>query len=184
MSGAPDASPRSRTPSEVVLCRPRTRPTSRAARRKRTLGLDSAIPHRSARTSGRWSSGATFPSSSRTTRRLSISPGQPSVPGSNTLWLFDHLYAPGLPDHPALEAWTAATALLADTAALRVGALVLRNNFRHPVLLGRMATTLDLISGGRDRRGTDTRGPRPGRTARHRQRQRAHHAGHRPHLGM
>jgi alkanesulfonate monooxygenase SsuD/methylene tetrahydromethanopterin reductase-like flavin-dependent oxidoreductase (luciferase family) len=30
-----------------------------------------------------------------------------------------------------------------------VGALVLCNNFRHPVLLGRMATTLDIVSGGR-----------------------------------
>ncbi|NQE66699.1 LLM class flavin-dependent oxidoreductase [Nocardia gamkensis] len=69
--------------------------------------------------------------------------------GFDTLWLFDHLYAPGLPDHPALEAWTTATALLADTTTLRVGALVLCNNFRHPVLLARMATTLDLISGGR-----------------------------------
>ncbi|MFE7741198.1 LLM class flavin-dependent oxidoreductase [Nocardia sp. NPDC057455] len=69
--------------------------------------------------------------------------------GFDTLWLFDHLYAPGLPDHPALEAWTTATALLADTTTLRVGTLVLCNNFRHPVLLGRMATTLDVISGGR-----------------------------------
>ncbi|MEA3527710.1 LLM class flavin-dependent oxidoreductase [Nocardia sp. CDC186] len=69
--------------------------------------------------------------------------------GFGTLWLFDHLYSPGLPDHPALEAWTTATALLAGTTSLRVGALVLCNNFRHPVLLGRMATTLDLISGGR-----------------------------------
>ncbi|MGK8488461.1 LLM class flavin-dependent oxidoreductase [Nocardia asiatica] len=69
--------------------------------------------------------------------------------GFGTLWLFDHLYAPGLPDHPALEAWTTATALLAHTTTLRVGTLVLCNNFRHPVLLARMATTLDLISGGR-----------------------------------
>ncbi|MFD4405060.1 LLM class flavin-dependent oxidoreductase [Nocardia sp. NPDC058499] len=69
--------------------------------------------------------------------------------GFTNFWLFDHLWSPGLPEHPALEAWTAATALLAGTTTLRVGALVLCNNFRHPVVLGRMATSLDVISGGR-----------------------------------
>ncbi|UGT61359.1 LLM class flavin-dependent oxidoreductase [Nocardia asteroides] len=69
--------------------------------------------------------------------------------GFDTFWVFDHLYAPGLPEQPALEAWTTATALLCGTETLRVGALVLCNGFRHPALLGRMATTLDVISGGR-----------------------------------
>jgi alkanesulfonate monooxygenase SsuD/methylene tetrahydromethanopterin reductase-like flavin-dependent oxidoreductase (luciferase family) len=54
-----------------------------------------------------------------------------------------------LPDVPALEGWTLATALLARTSRLRVGHLVLNNNFRHPALLGRMASTLDVIAGGR-----------------------------------
>ncbi|MGW1739437.1 LLM class flavin-dependent oxidoreductase [Nocardia sp. NPDC001965] len=69
--------------------------------------------------------------------------------GFANLWLFDHLWSPGLPEYPSLEAWTTATALLTATTTLRVGALVLCNNFRHPVVLGRMATTLDIISGGR-----------------------------------
>ncbi|MGW5384267.1 LLM class flavin-dependent oxidoreductase [Nocardia sp. NPDC003963] len=69
--------------------------------------------------------------------------------GFDQLWLFDHLWSPGLPEHPSLEAWTTATALLTATATLRVGALVLCNNFRHPALLGRMVTTLDVISRGR-----------------------------------
>lgn len=69
--------------------------------------------------------------------------------GFTNFWLFDHLWSPGLPEHPSFEAWTAATALLAGTTTLRVGALVLCNNFRHPVVLGRMATSLDVISGGR-----------------------------------
>ncbi|MEU1951006.1 LLM class flavin-dependent oxidoreductase [Nocardia rhamnosiphila] len=69
--------------------------------------------------------------------------------GFDNLWLYDHLWSPGLPEHPSLEAWTTATALLTATSTLRVGALVLCNNFRHPVLLGRMATTLDIVSGGR-----------------------------------
>ena len=50
---------------------------------------------------------------------------------------------------PSLEAWTLATALLSNTERLRVGHLVLCNQFRHPVLLAKMATTLDQISGGR-----------------------------------
>jgi alkanesulfonate monooxygenase SsuD/methylene tetrahydromethanopterin reductase-like flavin-dependent oxidoreductase (luciferase family) len=69
--------------------------------------------------------------------------------GYDSLWLYDHLYAPGLPAAPSLEAWTLATALLARTSRLRVGHLVLCNNFRHPAVLAKMATTLDVISGGR-----------------------------------
>ncbi len=69
--------------------------------------------------------------------------------GIDRFWIFDHLYAPGMPDAPAFEGWTLATALLARTTTLRVGHLVLCNNFRHPALLGRMATTLDVISNGR-----------------------------------
>lgn len=69
--------------------------------------------------------------------------------GFTSLWLYDHLWAPGLPDAPSLEAWTLATALLTETTTLRVGHMVLCNNFRHPVLLAKMAATLDVISNGR-----------------------------------
>jgi alkanesulfonate monooxygenase SsuD/methylene tetrahydromethanopterin reductase-like flavin-dependent oxidoreductase (luciferase family) len=69
--------------------------------------------------------------------------------GLGSLWLFDHLYTPGLPDRPALEAWTLATALLVETTTLRVGHLVLDNNLRHPALLAQMIATLDVVSRGR-----------------------------------
>jgi alkanesulfonate monooxygenase SsuD/methylene tetrahydromethanopterin reductase-like flavin-dependent oxidoreductase (luciferase family) len=69
--------------------------------------------------------------------------------GITSFWLFDHLYTPGLPTYDALEGWTLATALLAQTSTLRVGHLVVNNNLRHPVLLAKMATTLDVVSGGR-----------------------------------
>lgn len=69
--------------------------------------------------------------------------------GFESLWVFDHLYGPELPNVPSLEGWTLATALLANTERLRVGHLVLCNNFRHPALLAKMATSLDQISGGR-----------------------------------
>lgn len=69
--------------------------------------------------------------------------------GIESLWLYDHLYGPGMPDYPSMEAWTLATALLSRTDRLRVGHMVLCNQFRHPVTLAKMATTLDQISGGR-----------------------------------
>ena len=69
--------------------------------------------------------------------------------GLSSLWLYDHLYSPGQPDHDSFEGWTLATALLAQTTTLRVGHLVLNANFRHPVLLARMCSTLDVISRGR-----------------------------------
>jgi len=69
--------------------------------------------------------------------------------GIDSLWLYDHLYGPGMPEYPSMEAWTLATALLARTERIRVGHMVLCNQFRHPVTLAKMATTLDQISGGR-----------------------------------
>lgn len=69
--------------------------------------------------------------------------------GFDSFWLMDHLYPPGMPGVPSFEAWTAATALLTQTTRLRVGHMVLCNNFRSPALLGKMATTLDVISEGR-----------------------------------
>ncbi len=69
--------------------------------------------------------------------------------GFHSLWLYDHLYAPELPERDSLEGWTLASWVLARTSRLRVGHLVLCNNFRHPALLAKMATTLDVLSGGR-----------------------------------
>lgn len=69
--------------------------------------------------------------------------------GIGSLWLMDHLYPPELPDVPSFEAWTLATTLLARTTRLRVGHLVLSATFRHPALLAKMATSLDVLSGGR-----------------------------------
>jgi alkanesulfonate monooxygenase SsuD/methylene tetrahydromethanopterin reductase-like flavin-dependent oxidoreductase (luciferase family) len=69
--------------------------------------------------------------------------------GIDSLWLYDHLYGPGVPDYPSLEAWTLATALLANTERIRIGHMVLCNQFRHPAVLAKMATTLDQISAGR-----------------------------------
>ncbi|MGO4442851.1 LLM class flavin-dependent oxidoreductase [Mycobacterium sp. 2YAF39] len=69
--------------------------------------------------------------------------------GIDSVWLYDHLYAPGMPDYPSLEAWTLATALLSRTERIQIGHMVLCNQFRHPAVLAKMATTLDQISAGR-----------------------------------
>jgi probable F420-dependent oxidoreductase len=62
--------------------------------------------------------------------------------GYATLCLPDHLAERPAP-MPALAAAAAAT------GRLRVGTMVLNNDFRHPVLLAREAATLDVTSGGR-----------------------------------
>ena len=50
---------------------------------------------------------------------------------------------------PTLECWTTLAALAAETRRLRLVPLVLANLYRHPAVLAKMASTLDVISGGR-----------------------------------
>jgi alkanesulfonate monooxygenase SsuD/methylene tetrahydromethanopterin reductase-like flavin-dependent oxidoreductase (luciferase family) len=57
--------------------------------------------------------------------------------GIDSVWLYDHLYGPGAPDYPSMEAWTLATALLSRTDRIRIGHMVLCNQFRHPAVLRR-----------------------------------------------
>ncbi len=69
--------------------------------------------------------------------------------GIDSIWFYDHLYGPGQPELSSFEAWTLATYVLATTKRLRAGHLVLCNNFRHPALLAKMVSTLDVLCGGR-----------------------------------
>ena len=50
---------------------------------------------------------------------------------------------------PTLECWTTLSALAAETERIRLTPLVLANLYRHPALLAKMSSTLDVISGGR-----------------------------------
>ncbi len=50
---------------------------------------------------------------------------------------------------PLLDSWVAISALARDTKTIRLGHLVNAVGYRPPALLGRMAATLDVISGGR-----------------------------------
>lgn len=72
----------------------------------------------------------------------------------DSLWLFDHfLYEGGLSGHPfpepVMECWTTLSAIAAVTHRIRLGQLVLGVPYRNPALVGKMATTFDLISHGR-----------------------------------
>lgn len=65
-------------------------------------------------------------------------------------WLWDHMMPlAGDRGGPVLEGWTTLAALAAGTTRLGLGLLVTSNRFRSPALLGKMATTVDVISGGR-----------------------------------
>ena len=65
-------------------------------------------------------------------------------------WLFDHLMPiGGDPAGPIFEGWTLLSALAAQTRRLRVGLLVTSNRFRPPAVLAKIATTVDVVSGGR-----------------------------------
>jgi len=70
--------------------------------------------------------------------------------GYDTAWVFDH-FLPIFsdPTGPCLEAWTALSALAMATKNVRLGAMVTGNTYRHPAVLAKMATTVDIISGGR-----------------------------------
>lgn len=67
--------------------------------------------------------------------------------GCSTLLIRDHLVED--PFLHQLAPLTALTAVAAATTRLRVGTMVLANDFRHPSVLAKEIATLDVLSGGR-----------------------------------
>lgn len=73
-----------------------------------------------------------------------------TVPEIGHAWLFDHLFPiAGDRSGPIFEGWTLLSALAAQTERLRLGLLVTSNRFRPPAMLAKIATTVDIVSGGR-----------------------------------
>src|SRR3989440_1240516 len=70
--------------------------------------------------------------------------------GYESIWMVDHFHT--IP-HPAqevtFECWTTTAALARDTKRVRVGQAVTCNGYRHPALLAKMASTVDVLSHGR-----------------------------------
>jgi len=65
-------------------------------------------------------------------------------------WNFDHFYPiVGDPTGDCLEAWVTLTALAERTNNIRIGTLVNGIHHRHPAVVAAMASTLDIVSGGR-----------------------------------
>jgi alkanesulfonate monooxygenase SsuD/methylene tetrahydromethanopterin reductase-like flavin-dependent oxidoreductase (luciferase family) len=73
-----------------------------------------------------------------------------AIPQIEHAWLFDHLLPiGGDPNGPIFEGWTLLSALAAQTERLRLGLMVTSNRFRPPAMLAKIATTVDIVSGGR-----------------------------------
>jgi F420-dependent oxidoreductase-like protein len=72
--------------------------------------------------------------------------------GFSLVTVMDHLYqigGVGPETDPMLEAWSTLNALARETHRVRLGTLVTGVTYRNPAMLAKMATTLDVISGGR-----------------------------------
>jgi F420-dependent oxidoreductase-like protein len=72
--------------------------------------------------------------------------------GYESLWVMDHFFqigAIGPPEREMLEAYTTLCYLAAVTSRVRLGTLVTGTHYRHPGILVKEVTTLDVLSGGR-----------------------------------
>lgn len=70
----------------------------------------------------------------------------------DTIFVMDHFYQLpmlGPPEWNMLEAYTLLGGQAARTRKARLGTLVTGNTYRNPALLGKIVTTLDVMSGGR-----------------------------------
>jgi alkanesulfonate monooxygenase SsuD/methylene tetrahydromethanopterin reductase-like flavin-dependent oxidoreductase (luciferase family) len=67
----------------------------------------------------------------------------------DSVWAFDHLKPYWVKTGASLECWTTLASLAAHTKKIRLGSLVTNTNLRHPSLLAKITSTLDIISDGR-----------------------------------
>ena len=72
--------------------------------------------------------------------------------GFASLWVMDHFFqipSVGPAENDMLDSWTTLGFLASVTQRVRLGTLVTGVTYRHPGILAKMATTLDVLSGGR-----------------------------------
>jgi alkanesulfonate monooxygenase SsuD/methylene tetrahydromethanopterin reductase-like flavin-dependent oxidoreductase (luciferase family) len=65
------------------------------------------------------------------------------------IWCWDHFMGRGDPTVPVVEAWTVLSMAAALTDRVSIGTFVVNVMNRHPAVLARMASTLQIASGGR-----------------------------------
>jgi F420-dependent oxidoreductase-like protein len=72
--------------------------------------------------------------------------------GMASLWVMDHFFQiemVGPPEHEMLEGYSALAFAAAITERIQLGTMVTGVTYRHPGILGKTVTTLDVLSGGR-----------------------------------
>ena len=69
--------------------------------------------------------------------------------GYHGVWAWDHFVGQGDRTVPVVEGWTILTVAAAQTQHVTVGPFVINVMNRHPAVLARMASTLQIASGGR-----------------------------------
>ena len=70
--------------------------------------------------------------------------------GFASAWLVDHFHTiPHPSQEVTFECWESTAALARDTRTIRIGQMVTCNTYRHPALLAKMASTVDVLSHGR-----------------------------------
>jgi F420-dependent oxidoreductase-like protein len=77
---------------------------------------------------------------------------QAEAAGIHSIWPMDHFFQipiVGRSDEPMLEGWAMAAWAAGRTRSLEFGTMVTGVHCRHPGLLAKYATTLDVLSGGR-----------------------------------
>jgi F420-dependent oxidoreductase-like protein len=67
--------------------------------------------------------------------------------GFASAWLVDHFHTIPYPSpEVTFECWVTTAALARDTRNIRIGQMVTCNGYRHPALLAKMASTVDVLS--------------------------------------
>ena len=72
--------------------------------------------------------------------------------GYDSLWVMDHFFqigSVGPPEQEMLEAYTTLAFMAPATSRVKLGTLVTGVSYRHPGILAKTVTTLDVLSGGR-----------------------------------
>lgn len=70
--------------------------------------------------------------------------------GFESVWVFDHFHTvPEPTDEMTLESFSVLSALAMATQRVRLGHMVICTAFRNPALTAKLASTIDVISGGR-----------------------------------